>query len=122
MLRRLPNPGFFSIAFAAVSILLLCGCASTPKVDWDSRIGAYTFDDAVLELGPPDRSTLLSEGSRVAEWVTTRRTGLTFGLGTGISRGGLGVGVGQTVSPGAGVRVLRLVFDEEGKLKSWNRL
>jgi hypothetical protein len=50
---------------------LAIGCA-TAKVDWQSRIGAYNFDAAVHELGVPDRETTLSDGSRVAEWLTSR--------------------------------------------------
>jgi hypothetical protein len=47
------------------------GCA-TAKVDWQSRVGNYNFDAAVRELGVPDRETTLSDGSRVAEWLTSR--------------------------------------------------
>src|SRR5262245_10872470 len=51
--------------------LLLGGCA-TNKIDWAGRIGHYTFDDAVLELGPPDKREKLSNGILVAEWLTRR--------------------------------------------------
>ena len=47
------------------------GCA-TAKVDWQSRVGNYNFDAAVRELGVPDRETTLSDGTRVAEWLTSR--------------------------------------------------
>jgi len=33
----------FSCCFLA---LLLAGCASTPKVDWNSRVGSFTYDNA----------------------------------------------------------------------------
>ncbi len=35
---------------AVLAIALWTGCASTPKVDWNSRVGNYTYDDAVKEL------------------------------------------------------------------------
>ena len=36
-----------------VAAVLLAGCATTKLVDWNSRIGAYTFDQAITELRPP---------------------------------------------------------------------
>lgn len=47
------------------------GCTTT-KIDWNSRIGSYTFDEAITELGVPDRQATLSDGSVVAEWLTGR--------------------------------------------------
>src|SRR5690242_15264115 len=72
-----------------VLILGLCvfliGCAST-KIDWNSRIGNYTYDQAVLELGPPDKDAKLTDGTVVAEWMTRRgysggSVGLMYGYG-----------------------------------------
>lgn len=103
--------------------LLVSGCKSTPKIDWNSRLGSYTYDQAVAELGPPDKLAQLSDGTTVAEWITRRRggSGLSVGVGVGSYGGGGGGGVamGQTVGTGTGERVLRLIFDSEKKLKSW---
>jgi hypothetical protein len=55
----------------AILALFLIGCATT-KIDWNSRIGSYTFDEAVAELGVPERQATLSDGSVVAEWLTGR--------------------------------------------------
>jgi hypothetical protein len=74
-MRRFPAV----LGFVA-AMILLAGCATT-KVDWNSRLGQYTYDDAVGELGVPDRQTTLSDGSQVAEWLE-RRGG---GYGTGYS-------------------------------------
>ncbi len=52
-------------------LLLSVGCAST-KIDWSSRIGNYTYDQAVIELGPPDKYAKLTDGTVVAEWMTRR--------------------------------------------------
>ena len=63
--------------FALLTLLLLgAGCATT-RPDWEHRIGTYTYDDAVLELGVPDRQAELSDGTLVAEWL--RRRGGTYG-------------------------------------------
>jgi hypothetical protein len=51
--------------------LLWAGCSST-KALWNSRIGVYTFDQAVMELGPPDKAATLKDGTMVAEWLTRR--------------------------------------------------
>jgi hypothetical protein len=48
--------------------LVLAGCATTPKINWQARVGSYTYDQAVMELGPPDKSAKLSDGAIVAQW------------------------------------------------------
>src|SRR2546422_10162935 len=104
----------------AMAAFFLSGCKTTPKVDWNSRVGNYTYDEAVAELGPPDKSAKLSDGKTVAEWVQRRRGGgfsVGFGVGSYGSHGG--VGVGQSVGVGPGDKVLRLVFGPDNKLESW---
>lgn len=61
----------FPILAGLAALFFLVGCATT-KIDWNSRIGQYTYDDAVSELGVPDRQATLSDGSVVAEWLTSR--------------------------------------------------
>jgi hypothetical protein len=67
--------GHWSWWLLMVTGLLLGGCATTPRIDWDSRIGAMNYDEVVRELGPPERETTLSDGARVAEWMTYRGRG-----------------------------------------------
>ncbi|HEX7862455.1 MAG TPA: hypothetical protein VF773_19105 [Verrucomicrobiae bacterium] len=55
----------------ALTAMFLVGCATT-KVDWNSRIGQYTYDEAIAELGVPDRHAQLTDGSIVAEWLQRR--------------------------------------------------
>jgi hypothetical protein len=58
--------------FASLLLLgFLIGCTSTKTV-WNSRIGTYHFDQAVLELGPPDKAASLTDGTLVADWLTRR--------------------------------------------------
>jgi hypothetical protein len=104
-------------ALLLVTLLFAVGCKSTPKVDWNSRVGNYTFDQAVAEMGPPDKSSKLSDGSLVAEWAVGRPSGgVSFGIGTGYSSGSTGVGVGQTVYSGGAQKFLRLTFSATGQL------
>ena len=51
--------------------LWLAGCA-TRRVDWSTRVGSYTFDQAIYEIGPPDKQAKLTDGTLVAEWLTHR--------------------------------------------------
>src|ERR1041384_7477767 len=96
------QPGLLSVAalfgIALAVFSLLTGC-QTAKVDWQSRVGSYTFDRALVELGPPDRSSKLTDGTLVTEWIESRPSGgVTFGVGSGYSSGHTGIGVGQAVS------------------------
>ena len=60
------------IGLLAMVLAFTIGCATPSKVDWQSRVGSYSYDAAVRELGVPDRETTLGDGSRVAEWLTSR--------------------------------------------------
>lgn len=101
--------------------LLTTGCSSTPKVDWNSRVGNYTYDQAVAELGPPDKSAKLTDGQTVADWITAHRQGSSVSVGTGFGLGYGGVGVGQTIGGGYSERILRLTFGADGKLAAWTK-
>jgi hypothetical protein len=61
----------FSALLPLLAAILLCGCATT-KIDWNSRVGQYSYDDAISELGVPDRQATLSDGSVVGEWLQHR--------------------------------------------------
>jgi hypothetical protein len=109
-------------AFAAIMFALLgIGCSTTKKLDWNSRVGLYTFDQAITELGPPDRQTKTSDGKTVADWVTHSTSSTSVSFGTGFYGGHTAVGVGQTVGSGYREHVTRLTFDTEGKLLSWSK-
>lgn len=116
--------GLFYVVVALFG-LLVAGCSTTKKVDWNSRVGSYTYDQAVTEMGPPDKQAKLSDGKTVAEWITHRSGGggLSLGVGGGSygSHGGMGVGMSQSVGSGGSERGLRLVFDTDGKLTSWSK-
>jgi len=102
--------------------LLLAGCSSTPKVDWNSRVGTFPYDQAVAEMGPPDKSAKLTDESTVAEWFIKRGSSVSFGVGTGFYGGGSSVGVGQTVTTSPAGEYLRLTFGADGKLTRWERV
>jgi len=112
-----------------VLTVLVASCASGPRaninnIDWGSRIGTYTYDQALAELGEPNVMGESSEG-KTLEWVLREspNTSVSFGFGTG-SFGhstATGIGVGTTVSPPPSGEYLRLRFDKNGKLAEWSK-
>jgi hypothetical protein len=95
--------------------LLVAGCAST-KINWNARVGEYTFDQAVLDYGPPDKSAKLTDGTQVCDWLTQR----------GYARGGyftpiVGFGVHSFYDSPSPDYYLRLTFEPAGKLKAWKK-
>jgi hypothetical protein len=99
--------------------LFIAGCA-THRVDWNARVGTFTYDQAVVELGPPDKQAKLTDGQTVAEWISRYNTGGSVGMGTGFYGGGAGVGFVQT-TPTYRESKLRLVFGINNVLTSWSR-
>lgn len=108
------------------TVVVLVGCAG-PKIDWTTRVGSYTFDDAVREMGPPERQATLSDGTKVIDWVTDR----------GYQSSGVGFG-SRFYYPGRygyydpmlsthlehrfPDRIMRLTFAPDGKLKEAKRV
>ena len=106
-------------AFIVGIALWLCGCA-TPRVDWAARVGNYTLDQAILELGPPDKQAKLQDGTVVAEWLTRHGyyyASPAFGYYHGYPGWYYGTGY-VTRTPDY---FLRLIFTPDGKLQAWKR-
>ena len=104
------------IAGSVLLLLFISGCATTKRIDWESRVGNYTYDAAVLEMGPPENVAELADGTKVAEWLVSRAR----------SRAGVMVGVGPVYS---GFPIaegpddyVRLTFGAEGRLTGWRRI
>ncbi len=113
-----------------VLVLLTGSCASGPKaniknIDWGSRLGTYTYEEALAELGEPNVIGEMSEGV-IAEWVLRRSPMISFGFGLGGAGYGhhssSGVGVGTSVSPPPRGEYLRLRFNRDGKLTESTRV
>jgi len=117
------------LSFIVLS-LLTGSCASGPKaninnIDWRSRIGMYTYEEALAEFGEPDVVSETREGL-IAEWVLRRSPMVSFGFGFGgVGYGphtSTGVGVGTSVSPPPSGEYLHLRFDRDGTLAEWSRV
>lgn len=104
-----------------VIIGLLAGCGTTsPLVNWNQRVGHYSYDLALVDLGTPVRSTTLSDGSVVADWRTQRSTlgsGRPAGYATQVS---LDDPMPEATPPLPN-EYLRLTFGPDQQLTGWLR-
>ena len=102
---------------------MLTGCA-TP-IDWNARIGVYTYDQAVTDLGTPAVTDQTSDGI-VATWMTRSEHAVVTPGPTGppgvYTPTGFYYGAGTTYSTTHfPAQFLRLEFDSNGRLKSWKK-
>jgi hypothetical protein len=111
----------FLLALLTSSFLI--GCASTQAPDWEARIGNYSHDRAVLDLGPPDRSATLSDGTIVSEWTTGRSAGHVVSLSHGGYYGHRYGSSAHRAYVTAPVEwIIRLTFDPQGNLNDWKEV
>jgi len=101
--------------------VLLTGCA-TQQTNWNHRVGHYTFDQAVLEFGPPDKSSVLTDGTKVAEWLRRRGCDYYYApFAWSYSPCGYGPYYGAAVWSATPDSYLRLTFAPDGLLQNWKR-
>jgi hypothetical protein len=99
--------------------LFIAGC-TTYQTAWDNRVGVYTYDQAVAELGPPDKQAKLTDGQTVADWVSRYSSGPTIGAGGGFYSGSAAFGAMQT-TPIYRESTLRLTFSTNHVLTAWSK-
>ena len=63
--RRVPR---VMAAWLLAWLMLGTGCA-TARVDWNSRAGNYTYDQALKEMGEPAKKVFLNDGAIVGDWL-----------------------------------------------------
>ena len=105
------------LAFLVLAAAFVTGCATAPPVDWGSRVGHYTYAQAVHELGPPNRQIRMSNGATEFKWFLQPATD-----GAGMNRTGINYnGMNNAFGPGNSDRYLQLTFDRNGVLTAWSR-
>lgn len=104
----------------AIAITLFAGCA-TNRVDWSSRIGHYTSDQAIIDMGPPDKTAVLSDGRKVYEWVSRYNNNSNVAVATGFGGYPGSVGFIQTTGPQYYESKLRLTFTTNNVLSAWSK-
>ena len=101
--------------------LIGVGCQALQQVDWDQRVGQFSYEQAVAELGRPAGETKLESGLRRVEWITN--SGASAGrslVGVDYRRATLGVlPLEPTEIHRLRDRYLRLTFDKAGGLAAW---
>jgi len=105
--------------FAAIAIFS-AGCV-THRIDWNARVGSYTYDQAVVELGPPDKQAKLTDGRTVDEWISHYSNGSSVAIGTGFYGNPGGIGFVQTAGPDYYESKLRLTFTTNNVLAAWSK-
>jgi hypothetical protein len=114
-------PVLVRMAVGLAALLVLAGCA-TNKINWSARVGNATFDQTVLELGPPDKQPRLTDGTLVAEWLTRRGRSATYApVGGYYGYRGWPYGGLTAYEPGTPDYFLRLTFDAQGILTAWKQ-
>jgi hypothetical protein len=104
----------------ALTVAFLAGCTTRPPIDWNNRVGHYTYDQAMAELGPPDRQARLSDGKAVYKWFVQRPVGTRFNSGMSYY-GNNGFGANQTIGSTFNSQMLQLTFDTNGTLVAWSK-
>jgi hypothetical protein len=105
-----------SLVISLLLLATLAACKTVPPVDWQARVGHFTFDQAVQELGPPEKSASLTDGTRVADWLTARgQRHVTYHS----LPGGRVIQMEGARDPD---RLLRLTFGPDGQLRDWKSL
>lgn len=110
----------FHGVFRLLAVLLLAGCA-TGKVNWAARVGQFTHDQAIVELGPPDKQARLTDGSVVAEWLIKRGRSIVYPGGGYYGPPGYYGGVYPGYIQTGPDYFLRLTFGADGRLTAWKR-
>jgi hypothetical protein len=118
-------PRKFGPALALLLVTLILGGCATNKVDWNARIGNLTFDQAVLEFGPPLKQARLTDGTIVAEWQTQQGRTHTYyepAYGVGYRHRYYGHSYPIPVTTSTPDCFLRLTFDPAGQLAAWKKI
>ena len=108
----------------AMACIVSIGCMGGLKKQWNPRVGGFTYDEAVKEMGPPDKKETTSDGVLVAEWVTHRpqvygspAMGMGMGWGWRGRWGWAGTDIHSTPE-----RAMRLQFGPDKRLQMWKEV
>lgn len=97
--------------------MVATGCAT--HIDWKSRVGSFTYDDAIKELGPPDKVATTSDQTTVAEWLVSRGQSYSTYTALGpIGLRGYHSGLYEVDVSNGPARFLRLTFGPNHLLQS----
>jgi hypothetical protein len=103
------------MVLAVAASISSAGCATSAAQQmhdkFDPRIGHYTYDQAVLEYGPPSQEQTVSNGWKVAVWHKPLSGGSTTTYNAWTN---------QTYTHNAPTdSALRLTFNQAGVMQTW---
>ena len=104
----------------SLALSWLTGCAAPKPIDWNSRVGSYTYQQAVAEFGQPDRQARLSDGKVVYKWFAQPQVSPTVNSGMSYY-GSTGFAAGQNLNSGPNINYLQLTFGTNGVLSNWSK-
>jgi len=109
------------LLLVTVGSFLVGGCATPTGVDWDQRVGVYTMDQAIAELGDPYKSWPLEDGTQVVEWISETAVPETAGYAGRVNNPTRGPESALSGSRSVTqYRLLTLTFAKDGRLLYWN--
>jgi hypothetical protein len=126
--RAISSRGFGVLVILAA--ILVSSCASS-RTKWDNRIGVYSYQEALLDLGQPAKSEGLSDGTIVADWLTQAAERIE--TSTLVAAPALPASSHQpyyveyprqrkSSTLNVPAQYLRLVFGSNRKLKAWEKM
>lgn len=111
--------GLSILTFLLPLWLLLVGCQNKGAILWDGRVGTYNYDQAIIELGPPDKEATTSEGVTVCQWMVSKSR--TFLRNPGFYYWSPMGGTIGDVSSSPDV-FLQLTFAKDRRLSAWKKV
>jgi hypothetical protein len=106
-----------TLALVCLGVPFFTGCQTTRSEDWNGRIGKCTLNQAVAELGTPNKETKFSDGKIAAQWITLHGSD-DLSMGGGPAHGRQDMGYAPDMTQNYRDHVLELTFGPDGKLVS----
>lgn len=116
-----PKPASLFLLIAVLLPFFVMACKTSSETDWNSRVGHYTYDQALKDLGNPRTTQVQPDGTRVAEWMTRhgRPAAAEYGLNPSYGTPGIRENQAAYETSQFPPQYLRLTFAPDGTLKSW---
>lgn len=106
------------ILLPALATAIFIGCATT-QVNWDARVGQFSYLQAVTELGPPTKQTQTADGQTEAEWIS-RYPPASAGMDNDFRYHSASFGPASSAA-GWHESKLRLTFNTNSLLSDWSK-
>jgi hypothetical protein len=121
-MKKLRSSLIFPAVFLLTS-LFLCGCAGTQGIDWDKRIGNYSYDDMRGDYGQPWKTQIAADGFKTCDWPVYVRVSWQTHTGYDYTYGRDYFPITDQPNASGGVKYFyRMTFDAKGLLTKWEKI